>query len=208
MEPPPQPPALIVFDPTAMELFPEDDGEMLRPPQDLVLADEDVAELDLRISVVVFSGSAQQYACERARILGQLLHWVRNWAATQTRIGSTNLLWTQYLSAKALGFIYASRGYLTKFSVRVATNGNFLKDAAAAFFAFIKRIPSSGIPRLDAAAFGRPAFVEAAAKATAMQEEVYLQMAGAWRVVSGQQAEADVKRRLSIRGRGRRPRDE
>jgi hypothetical protein len=49
---------LIVFDPTAMELYPEDDGDNLRPPQDVVLADEDVAELDLRISVVVFSGSA------------------------------------------------------------------------------------------------------------------------------------------------------
>jgi hypothetical protein len=34
MEPPTQPPALIVFDPTAMELYPEDDGDNLRPPQD------------------------------------------------------------------------------------------------------------------------------------------------------------------------------
>jgi hypothetical protein len=97
------------------------------------------------------------------------------------------IFWPQYLSAKVFGFIYASRGYLTI----------FLKDAAAAFFAFLKRIPSSGIPRLDAVAFGRPEFVEAATKATMMHEEVYQQMAGAWRVVSGQQAEADVKRRLS-----------
>jgi hypothetical protein len=100
-----------------------------------------------------------------------------------TRLGARGL-WLSFgtlssRSTKALGLVHASRGYLTI----------ILKDAAAAFFAFLKRIPSSGISRLDAVAFGRPEFVEAATKATMMHEEVYQQMAGAWRVVSGQQAE-------------------
>jgi hypothetical protein len=118
-------------------------------------------------------------------------YW-RGSVVPMTRLGARGL-WLSFgtlssRSTQALGLVYASRGYLTF----------FLKDAAAAFFAFLKRIPLSGIPRLDAAAFGRPEFVEAAAKATMMQEEVHQQMAGAWPVVSGQQAEADVKRRLSI----------
>ena len=189
----------------------EFDLAMLAPVQqgqqvvlDMGVDEQSVHDLKALLDQVRMNGTVDARTTQTNRITGQLTHFFRNYGQPHNPIfvAQTNVRYNDRLGAQLLGLIYKRRGHLEACTGRIGRNGNFLHEATSDFFALLCRVPGSGIPAapVHLAVGPHRDLVLATLKQRAnIEQAIYEQVRLMWKIITGQQSEADRRSRSGVR---------